>query len=164
MRGVILVLFVLLGNYIALVPALSRRHAGERAITVAVVSAVVQPGRAVSSTPADRPAHLADAALYQGATWRIRLSGRPADLADAALYQGATWRIRLSGKPADLADAALYQGSTWRIRLNGRPADLADAALYQGSAAAKQHPPIHGRPERAAATHRVARQARTIHL
>ena len=98
MRGVILVLFVLLGNYIALVPALSRRRAGERAITVAVVSAVVQPGRAVSSTPADRPAH------------------------------------------------------------------LADAALYQGSAAAQQHPPIHGRPERAAATHRVARQARTIHL
>ena len=120
MRGVIVVLFVLLGNYIALVPALSRRRAGERAITVAVVSAVVQPGRAVSSTPADRPAHLADAALYQGATWRIRL--------------------------------------------NGRPADLADAALYQGSAAAQQHPPIHGRPERAAATHRVARQARTIHL
>ena len=73
MHGVILVLFVLLGNYIALVPALSRRRAGERAITVAVVSAVVQPGRAVSSTPADRPAHLADAALYQGATWRIRL-------------------------------------------------------------------------------------------
>jgi len=73
MHGVILVLFVLLGNYIALVPALSRRRAVERAITVAVVSAVVQPGRAVSSTPADRPAHLADAALYQGATWRIRL-------------------------------------------------------------------------------------------
>ena len=43
----------------------------------------------MSSPAADRPAHLAHAALYQGANWRIQLIGRRAHLADAALYQGA---------------------------------------------------------------------------